>query len=65
MAFLDVQDLSLNRGEQTVLDGVCFTLEQEEILVIIGPSGSGKSSLLRCLQSPGRASTGANLVEGR
>ena len=64
MAFLDVQDLSLNRSGQTVLDGVCFTVEQGETLVIIGPSGSGKSSLLRCLNRLDEPANGRILLNG-
>ena len=64
MAFLDVQDLSLNHSEQTVLDGVCFTVERGERLVIIGPSGSGKSSLLPCLNRLDEPAQGRILLKG-
>jgi len=36
-------------GGQAVLDGIDLAIEQGEIVVIIGPSGTGKSTLLRCL----------------
>ena len=46
---IDIQQLSLWRGGAQVLHEVSFSVNKGEILVIIGPSGSGKSSLLRCL----------------
>ncbi len=50
-ALLEVRNLSLVvPGEgKTVLRGVSFTLEPGQALGIIGPSGSGKSSLARAL----------------
>lgn len=45
----DIQGITLERGMQAILSDVSLTVRQGEVLVIIGPSGSGKSSLLRCL----------------
>ncbi|WP_445619908.1 amino acid ABC transporter ATP-binding protein [Kushneria sp. Sum13] len=36
-------------GEHTVLDGIDLSLARGEIIVVIGPSGTGKSTLLRCV----------------
>jgi len=49
MAALEVRHLSLVRGDYEVLHDISLTVEPGETLGIIGPSGSGKSSLLRCL----------------
>lgn len=46
---IEVEDLRLSYGNEEVLHGVSFTLAPQEILAIIGPAQSGKSSLLRCL----------------
>lgn len=46
---LEIESLSLRRGASHVLKEVSLAIQQGEILMIIGPSGSGKSSLLRCL----------------
>src|SRR5215212_7147232 len=36
-------------GERTVLSGVTLAIGQGETVAILGPSGGGKSTLLRCL----------------
>ena len=49
MAFLEVKNIKKNFGKTEVLKGVSFSLENGEVLSIIGPSGNGKTTLLRCL----------------
>lgn len=46
---IEVSNLSKNFGELAVLKDINFTVKKGEIIVIIGPSGTGKSTLLRCL----------------
>lgn len=49
MAFLELRDIRKNFGRTEVLKGVGFTLEKGETLSIIGSSGGGKTTLLRCI----------------
>jgi phosphate transport system ATP-binding protein len=44
-----VSDLRLAYGAREVLHGISFDVHRNEILGVIGPAQSGKSSLLRCL----------------
>ncbi|MCD6135365.1 amino acid ABC transporter ATP-binding protein [Candidatus Bipolaricaulota bacterium] len=46
---LIVKDIHKAYGGIEVLKGVSFSLEQGETKVVIGPSGTGKSTLLRCI----------------
>ena len=48
-AKIDVRDLHLAYGHREALRGVSFEVRANEILGIIGPAQSGKTSLLRCL----------------
>jgi len=48
-AFVQVTDLRKSLGGRAVLDGVSFQVERGQALVIMGPSGTGKTTLLRCL----------------
>lgn len=47
-----------------VLNGVDLDVERGEVLALLGPSGSGKSSLMALLSGLERASSGTLLVEG-
>ncbi len=49
MAILEVCGLKKSFGKTAVLKGINFTLEKGEVLVILGSSGGGKTTLLRCL----------------
>jgi len=46
---IKVTNLSKKFGDLAVLKDINFELQKGEIVVIIGPSGTGKSTLLRCL----------------
>ncbi len=64
MALLEVQDLSLQFGGKTILDRVSFALDRGEVKVVMGPSGSGKSSLLRCLNLLQKPTAGKIFLNG-
>ena len=46
---MDVKDLSVARGGVTVLEGIGFRLDPGQVLVLRGPNGIGKTTLLRTL----------------
>ena len=46
---VEVEDLRLAYAGREVLHGIGFDIHRHEILGIIGPAQSGKSSLLRCI----------------
>ncbi|MBR6021939.1 MAG: amino acid ABC transporter ATP-binding protein [Kiritimatiellae bacterium] len=46
---LEVEDLHKSFGSLQVLRGITTTILKGEVVVVIGPSGGGKSTFLRCL----------------
>ena len=46
---IEIEDLHKSFGALQVLKGITTTIHKGEIVVIIGPSGGGKSTFLRCL----------------
>ena len=49
MAVLEVKNIKKNFGKVEVLKGISFSLDKGEVLAVIGYSGGGKTTLLRCL----------------
>ena len=49
MALLEVKDLHKSFDELEVLKGISFSMERGETLSVIGASGGGKTTLLRCM----------------
>lgn len=64
MAFLEVRDMRKNFGGTEVLKGVSFSLEKGKVLAVIGSSGNGKTTLLRCLNGLEEADGGSVTVDG-
>ena len=63
-ALIQVKDLRKQFGKQEVLKGITTDIKAGEVVCVIGPSGSGKSSFLRCLNRLEEASSGQILFEG-
>ncbi len=58
MKALEVKNLSKSFGNLEVLKSVSFSLEKGEVLSIIGSSGGGKTTLLRCINFLEKANDG-------
>ncbi|MFE4664657.1 ABC transporter ATP-binding protein [Streptomyces sp. NPDC056716] len=66
---LSVQGLSRSfagpDGERLVLGGIDLEVRRGEFLCVVGPSGAGKTTFLRCVAGLMRASGGAVLLDGQ
>ena len=65
MPVLEIKNLKKSFGSNTVLKGINLTLERGEVLSIIGSSGGGKTTLLRCLNFLEVADEGEIIVDGK
>ena len=64
MEMIKTVDLHKSYGELHVLKGVSQTIEKSEVVSIIGPSGGGKSTFLRCLNLLEKPESGKIYFEG-
>ncbi len=66
---IEIKNLSVNYGQRDVIKKLNLDIYQNEVLAIIGPANSGKSSLLRCMNrmtefNPSARVSGEILLDG-
>ena len=61
---IEVKDLRKSFGKNEVLKGISTEIHRGEVVVIIGASGSGKSTFLRCLNLLETPTSGQIFFEG-
>ena len=64
MHMIEVKGLQKAFGSEQVLKDVSFTVDKGETVAVIGYSGAGKSTMLRCLIDLEKADGGDVLIEG-
>ena len=64
MAILEVKNLKKSFGELEVLKGIDFSLEKGDVMAVIGSSGNGKTTLLRCINFLETPNEGEIIVNG-
>jgi polar amino acid transport system ATP-binding protein len=49
LPILRIENLHKSYQDSEIIKGISFVVQEKEVVVIIGPSGTGKSTLLRCI----------------
>ena len=62
---IEISNLTKYYGELLVLDGISKTINKGDIVAIIGPSGGGKSTFLRCLNLLETPTSGTIKIDGK
>ena len=62
---IETSNLTKYYGELLVLDGISKTINKGDIVAIIGPSGGGKSTFLRCLNLLETPTSGTIKIDGK
>ena len=65
MALLEVDDIHTHYGSIEALKGVSLTVEEGEVVTLIGSNGAGKSTTLRSISGLTPASSGAISFAGQ
>lgn len=65
MSLLEIDGLHVSYGDTRVLFGVDITLEQGEVVAIVGANGAGKTTLMRAIAMLLPADSGSVRLDGR
>ena len=63
--FIEISNLTYYRGERAIFDGVDMSIARGEVTAIMGPSGTGKTTLLRIIGGALKPDGGTVVVNGR
>jgi len=61
---VDIRNMSFKRGERTIFDNISLTVPQGKVTAIMGPSGIGKTTLLRLIGGQLTPDSGQILFQG-
>ena len=64
MAILEIKNLKKTFGKTEVLKDISFSMEKGEVVSILGSSGSGKTTFLRCINFLEKADSGKIILNG-
>lgn len=64
MKIISIKNLKKNYGSNHVLKDIDIDIEEGEVVVIVGSSGSGKSTFLRCLNLLEEPTSGEIIIDG-
>ncbi len=62
---IEAKNICKSFGEKKVLDGISFDVEKGEICGLLGPSGAGKTTLIKLLTGQLKADQGLSIINGK
>ena len=65
MALLQINDLNVRYGEIVALRGVSFSVEEGQVVTLLGANGAGKSTTLRAISGLAKPASGDILFDGQ
>ncbi len=60
----DVKNISFDYGGEEIFSSISFSIEKGDVLCILGPNGTGKTTLIKCLNGLHDIKSGEILING-
>ena len=61
----EVKDISFSYGGEEIFNGISFSIDKGDVLCILGPNGTGKTTLIKCLNGLHDIESGDILINGK
>ena len=61
----EVRDISFSYDGEEIFKNISFSVEKGDVLCILGPNGTGKTTLIKCLNGLHDADSGEILINGK
>jgi len=65
LIMLEIKDLNVHYGVIHAIQGISFTVNEGEIVTLVGANGAGKTTTLRTISGLNKATSGEILLEGK
>lgn len=61
---LDVKNISFSYDDELIFEDISFSIDKGDVLCILGPNGTGKTTLIKCLNNLHEIDSGEILING-
>ena len=65
MSLFEVKNISFSYGEHLIFSDISFSIDKGDVLCILGPNGTGKTTLIKCLNGLNDINSGEILINGK
>ena len=62
---LEVKNISFSYNDEEIFSDISFSIDKGDVLCILGPNGTGKTTLIKCLNGLHDISSGEILIKDR
>ena len=61
----EVKNISFSYGDEEIFSDISFSIDKGDVLCILGPNGTGKTTLIKCLNGLHEIDSGEILINGK
>ena len=61
----DVKNISFSYDDEDIFSDISFSIKKGDVLCILGPNGTGKTTLIKCLNGLNNIDSGEILLNGK